>query len=260
MQYIASLSYGKDSIAMLEVIKRHNMPLDRIVHVEIMATDTIPADLPPMMEFKVKADKIIKERYGIEVEHLRHKENYQQHFYRKRIKGLKKDQMYGWPIQNGNWCNSDLKMPPLDKLERKNIVYIGIAADEPKRFHNLTEHKRSPLVEHGITGADARKICEEIGLLSPIYTQSARGGCWFCHNQSIGQLRLLRKQYPEYWELMLKWDKDSPVTFRADGRTIHDFDRRFQLEDEGFLDKNDKSFRWSMLDKGLNMRLFCDDF
>lgn len=41
MEYIASLSYGKDSIAMLEVIKQHEMPLDRIVHVEVMATDTI---------------------------------------------------------------------------------------------------------------------------------------------------------------------------------------------------------------------------
>ena len=48
MQYIASLSYGKDSIAMLEVIKRYHIPLDRIIHVEIMATKTIPADLPPM--------------------------------------------------------------------------------------------------------------------------------------------------------------------------------------------------------------------
>ena len=38
MQYIASLSYGKDSCAMLEVIHQHKMPLDRIVHVEIMAT------------------------------------------------------------------------------------------------------------------------------------------------------------------------------------------------------------------------------
>ena len=49
MQYIASISYGKDSLAMLEVIKRHCLPLDRIVHVEIMATKDIPADLPPMM-------------------------------------------------------------------------------------------------------------------------------------------------------------------------------------------------------------------
>ena len=61
MQYIASISYGKDSLAMLEVIKQHGLPLDRIVHVEIMATKDIPADLPPMMEFKKRA--VIEERY-----------------------------------------------------------------------------------------------------------------------------------------------------------------------------------------------------
>ena len=78
--HIASLSYGKDSCAMLEIIKRNGMPLDRIVHVEIMATDTIPADLPPMMEFKRKADKITKERYGIEVEHIHAKKSYEDYF------------------------------------------------------------------------------------------------------------------------------------------------------------------------------------
>lgn len=231
MQYIASLSYGKDSIAMLEVIKQHNMPLDRIVHVEIMATDMIPADLPPMMEFKTKADVTIKERYGVKVEHLKHRESYEQHFYRKRVKGEKRGVMYGYPIVNGAWCNSDLKMPPLDKIERGNVVYLGIAADEPSRFHNLTDRKRSPLVEHDTTEAEARRICESLDLLSPIYTQSTRGGCWFCHNQSIGQLRLLRKQYPEYWALMLKWDKDSPVTFKPDGTTVHNFEERFANED-----------------------------
>jgi hypothetical protein len=262
MQHIASLSYGKDSIAMLEVIKQHNMPLDRIVHVEIMATDTIPADLPPMLEFKAKADKIIKERYGIEVEHLRAKWSYEQFFYKRRTARAKHraGEIYGFPMVRGAWCNNILKTTPMRSIERGNVTYIGIAADEPKRFHSLTELKRSPLVEHGITEAEARKICEELDLLSPIYTQSARGGCWFCHNQSVNQLRLLRKQYPEYWALMLKWDLDSPISFRTDGRTVHDFDRRFQLEDEGFLNENDKSFRWSMLDKGLNMRLFCDDF
>ena len=68
--YVASLSYGKDSIAMLEAIKLLGWPLDRIIHAEIWATDEISADLPPMVEFKSKADAIIKERYGIEVEHI----------------------------------------------------------------------------------------------------------------------------------------------------------------------------------------------
>lgn len=256
MQYIASISYGKDSLAMLEVIKQHNMPIDRIVHVEIMATDTIPADLPPMMEFKKKADKIIKERYKIDVEHIHSKESYEQHFYREYIKGEKIGRIYGFPIVRGNWCNGDLKMPELKKLEQKNIVYVGIAADEPNRFHSLTDRKRSPLVEYDVTEAEARKICEDLGLLSPIYTQSARGGCWFCHNQGVNQLRLLRRQYPEYWKLMLKWDLDSPVTFKADGHTVHDYDKRFQLEDDEFIREDDKIFRWNMLDQELNYRWF----
>lgn len=258
VQYIASLSYGKDSIAMLEIIKQHDMPLDRIVHVEIMATDTIPADLPPMMEFKGKADRIIKERYGIEVEHLHAKKTYDDGFYTKRKKGNHIGALYGFPgVVCGTWCNRMLKLSVLGKFDAVGITqYIGIAADEPNRFHNLTDRKRSPLVEHGIVESEARKICEELDLLSPIYTQSARGGCWFCHNQPVNQLRLLRKQYPEYWALMLKWDNDSPVTFKPNGHTVHDFDRRFQLEDEGFISADDKVFRWDMLDKELNYRMF----
>ena len=69
-EYILSLSYGKDSIACLEAIKQLGYPLDRIVHAEVWATDTIPADLPPMIDFKAHADRIIKERYGYIVEHI----------------------------------------------------------------------------------------------------------------------------------------------------------------------------------------------
>lgn len=72
----------------------------------------------------------------------------------------------------------------------------------------------------------------------------------------MNQLRLLRKNYPDYWALMLKWDADSPVAFHADGHTVHDFERRFQMEDEGLLSPEDKVFRWSMLDEELNYRLF----
>lgn len=67
---VLSLSYGKDSLACLGAIEQLGLPLDRIVHAEVWATDTIPADLPPMVEFKKKADAIIKERWGFEVEHI----------------------------------------------------------------------------------------------------------------------------------------------------------------------------------------------
>lgn len=69
-EYVLSLSYGKDSLACLEAIRQLGYPLDRIVHAEVWATDTIPADLPPMVDFKAHADKIIKDKYGIEVEHI----------------------------------------------------------------------------------------------------------------------------------------------------------------------------------------------
>ena len=37
---------------------------------------------------------------------------------------------------------------------------------------------------------------------------------------------------------------------KADGRTVHDFDRRFQAEDEGLISPHEY-FRWDMLDKPL---------
>lgn len=250
MSYILSLSYGKDSLACLGAIEQLGWPLDRIVHAEVWATDTIPADLPPMVEFKARADKIIKERWGVQVEHIRSSCTYEQCFYHKRGNRTKYSpgENRGWPHMKGAWCQSDIKMPPLKAIEKGgNIVYIGIAIDEPNRFHNLTETKKSPLVEAGWTEADCRRWCEENDLLSPIYTTTARGGCWFCHNQSVGQLRLLRKNYPDLWKLMLKWDLDSPVSFKPDGHTVHDFDMRFDAEDKGLITPGDKSFRWEKL-------------
>lgn len=251
MSYILSLSYGKDSLACLGAIEYLRWPLDRIVHAEVMATDTIPADLPPMVEFKVHADKIIKERWGIEVEHIRAGRTYEERFYTVRTEKSKKRPglIYGWPFSvGGAWCNSDVKMPPLKAIEKGgNIVYIGIAADELNRFHNLSDTKKSPLVEAGWTESICREWCEENDLLSPIYTTSAGGGCWFCHNQSVNQLRFLRRNYPELWALMMKWDLDSPVSFKPDGHTVHDFDTRFDAEDKGLIKPGDKSFRWEKL-------------
>lgn len=257
MEHILSLSYGKDSLACLGAIEKLGWPIDRIVHAEVWASDTISADLPPMVEFKKKADAIIKERWGIEVEHIRSNLTYERRFYQKRSQKAKSNPgvIYGFAMRSGSWCNSDLKVRPLERAKRNCISYIGIAADEPKRFHNLSDTKKSPLVEAGWTEAVCREWCEKNDLISPIYMTATRGGCWFCHNQSVGQLRLLRRNYPEHWALMLKWDKDSPITFHADGHTVHDFERRFQLEDDGFISPDDR-FRWADLDTELNYRWF----
>lgn len=268
--HVLSLSYGKDSLACLGAIDELGWPLDRIVHAEVWATDTISADLPPIVEFKAKADTIIKERWGIEVEHVCATKNGEKRTYEKclhapyfhttrhRILKPGMNGIYGFPSRKKEWCNSQLKANVLDKTKRKCWSYIGIAADEPARIekHKDKPNTKMPLVEAGWTEAVCREWCEKNDLLSPIYTTAARGGCWFCHNQSVDQLRLLRKNYPEYWSLMLKWDNDSPVSFKADGHTVHDFERRFQAEDDGLIYADDKMFRWSMIDEELNYRWF----
>lgn len=260
MEHILSLSYGKDSLACLGAIEELGWPLDRIIHAEVLATDTIPADLPPMVEFKAKADAIIQEKYGITVEHIRAKQTAESLFYRRHIRGKRVGQITGWPMTKGPKVGcalqTALKVRPMQTAQKGAITYLGIAVDEPSRYNNITETKISPLIEAGWTEAHCRQWCEENGLLSPIYTDSARGGCWFCPNQSVKQLRLLRKRYPEYWALMLKWDRDSPVCFVSDKRKVWDYERRFQMEDDGLLSSDDKVFRWNMLDSELNYRLF----
>ena len=41
MQYVASLSYGKDSLACLGAIEQLGWPLDRIVHAEVAGGQTM---------------------------------------------------------------------------------------------------------------------------------------------------------------------------------------------------------------------------
>lgn len=254
--YILSLSYGKDSLACLGAIKKLGLPLNRIITVDVWATDKIPADLPQMVNFKKTADSIIKECYGIEVEHYKSQVTYEEQFYKIRFnKKTQKNCIYGFPCIRGAWCNSKLKTDLLNKIQKNNVVYLGIACDEPNRFNNLSDKKRSPLVEAGWDEAYCKKWCEDNNLLSPIYTTASRGGCWFCHNQSVEQLRLLRRTYPDLWQLLLKWDKDSPVLFKPDGHTVHDFDKRFKLEDEMCIDPK-APFKWKMLDEPLQIRLF----
>ena len=307
-QYVLSLSYGKDSLACLAAIEQLGLPLDRIVHAEVWATDTIPADLPPMVEFKKKADAIIKERWGIEVEHIwatKPREREREDLRIPNAQGklvYERSQTTGFATKWSQYCTGELKIKGITDFQSQfvkgigvqpsnrgfsnsslaqgadiNIVqYLGIAADEPERIERHTKPGyRLPLVEIGWDEAYCRQWCEENDLLSPIYTTAARGGCWFCHNQSLDQLRLLRKNYPDLWKLLLKWDTDSPVSFKPDGHTVHDYDLRFAMEDRGLV-PSDRKFRWKMLEdeqnlaklkEGENLRLivydcevFCEDW
>ena len=137
VQRVLSLSYGKDSLACLAAIEQLDWPLDRIIHAEIWATDTIPADLPPMVEFKKKADKIIKDRWGLEVEHVcatrereresnseespLRKRTYENTFYEQHMRGKHIGQFRGFPMCRGGWCQDRLKGSALDLAAKANL-------------------------------------------------------------------------------------------------------------------------------------------
>lgn len=86
-EYIARISYGKDSLKMLDVIFSRGLPIDRITTTDVWATDTISANLPEMNEFKARMDDRIWWKYRMEVEHLcarnqdGSKRTYEQMFY-----------------------------------------------------------------------------------------------------------------------------------------------------------------------------------
>ena len=52
MDYVLSLSYGKDSMACLGAIEQLGWPLTRIVTVDIWATQDIPADPPRWLNLR----------------------------------------------------------------------------------------------------------------------------------------------------------------------------------------------------------------
>jgi hypothetical protein len=144
---------------------------------------------------------------------------------------------------------NDFPDSPRNEGRKINIIqYLGIAADEPKRIakHIGKPNIILPLVEIGWEEDLCGLISGYQNLLSPVYTTATRDGCWFCHNQSVGRLRLLRKNHPDLWALLLKWDLDSPVSFKPDGRTVHDFDARFAMEDEGLISPDDP-WKWGYL-------------
>lgn len=122
---VACISHGKDSLAMLRAIKLLGLPLHRIVTSDVWATQDIPADLPPMWEWKKEADKIIKELYGIEVEHICaikksasqnvnvERESYESMFYRPISVGRWSGNIKGFPCTKGSWCKK-LKYEQID--------------------------------------------------------------------------------------------------------------------------------------------------
>lgn len=240
--YVASCSFGKDSIAMLEVISNNNLPLDHIIFVEPMFDKNLSGLYPEQREWIYVAKERIREMWGYDIEILHSKVTYKEQFYTKKVRGKHIGDNYSFPFVLAPWCNASLKISPirgfLKQFKGKRVIqYIGIAYDEKKRYDKMIVNntdkmtKTSPLYDYKITEAKARDMCINNNLLSPIYTSiTTRDGCWFCHNQRNGELRLLRKNHPELWSKLLSLQSDSFTPFK-NKKTLFEIDDKFSKED-----------------------------
>ena len=230
---IASCSFGKDSIAAILVALEHGIKIDEVLYCRLMFDDKISAEYPEHEQFihDVAIPKL-RDEYGLKIVVIESKP-YRDLFYRKYGSMSKKEgQIYGFPMIRGGWCNYAMKMQPIHKYLKSVGEYreiVGIAADETKRIERKTvQGKILPLVDYGITEAMAYDICRKAGLLSPAYDLLSRQrlGCWFCHNQRIGELKALRKNSPDLWGRLLKMQADTTISFTSRA-TLFDLDKRF---------------------------------
>lgn len=241
--YIANCSLGKDSLAMLYLIKAYGYPLDVVYWADLGSG----AEFDETYYFR----KEVEAALGLRIIPVRSKKwSWDSIFYSHPVRG-KTESIRGFPPTVGPGCRyrSWLKTDPLKEMQRKgDTIYIGIACDEAHRAEakQYSEDKNNtyvfPLIELEYTEADCRKLCAENNILNPLYRKFRRLGCWGCPKQPITSLRILRREYPGYWSALLKMQKDCPWPYSASG-TMEELEEKFRMEEENIEPENTLLFK-----------------
>lgn len=243
MKHIACVSGGKDSVATVILAHRHNETLDEIVFSEVMFDRETSGELPEHIDFVKNKLFPLFENWGYKAKILHSNETYIDCFY-KVNRGKKvpqrKGMYYGFPMSGRCIINRAVKIKPiqnyLKSYNEKFVEYVGIAIDEPKRLERLKDTNKISLLEkYCFTEQMAYDLCKEYGLLSPIYSFTKRGGCWFCPNARLNELKHLRTNYPDLWNKLLELE-EVPNTIGHCWNTltktsIHNIEERLKNEE-----------------------------
>lgn len=241
--YVASVSFGKDSLAMLLLILENpeKYPLDEVVFFDWG------------MEFQAiynNRDKIIPilESKNIKFTQLSFPTPFEYNFAEKEVH--KKD----GSIQKGySWCGgltrwgTDRKKKTINKyyksLDKEVIEYIGIAADEISRIERaIGGGQLLPLVDFKMTEKDALEYCKTKGFDwkengIDLYDIMDRVSCWCCKNNNLKELRNMYHYLPEYWDNLKKLQSKTNFpykTYTKNGKkygTVQELEYRFYCED-----------------------------
>ena len=215
MKYIASCSFGKDSIATILLAIENNEPLDGAVFSEVMfdLKRNISGEDPEHIQWIYEVAIPRLRELGCPVEVVRAERDYMHCFHNVIKSGRNQGKKPGWPMGGKCVIQSQCKVPPVHKYYKKFdepvLQYVGIAADEPSRLSRLKANQISLLAKYGYTEDMAMAKCKAYGLVSPIYELKHRGGCWFCPNRKIKAFAEFRKAHPELWLELQQLSKES---------------------------------------------------
>lgn len=245
MKYIASCSFGKDSLATILTALHYGEPLDEVLYCELLFTRDISAEIPEHRDFIYQVAIPAIKRMGLPVTIIRPPQTLMERFYTKRTERSKYcGKRIGFPMVGKCELNG-FKVAALNRYWKQQgidvVQYVGIAADETKRLARL--HKKpgaiSLLEKYQISESKAFEICRENGLLSPIYTFTHRNGCFFCPNAHDDALRHLRAHHPDLWNQLLDMSHTENL-IRANFRINESLDainQRFEQEEKEWLQK-----------------------
>lgn len=244
--HAVSLSGGKDSTAMLLLMIEKGMPIDIV-----LSADT-GMEFPEMYEHLGKVDDFLYKNRGIHITTLRHPHGFEWLMFEepkvkpsaieRRMRDNVPLQGNGWPGIRVRWCTGQLKTHLITKKvnelkgEYNALHYVGIAFDERHRC----KEEVYPLVEWGITEAQALEICYERGFdFGGLYEIYRRASCWCCPFQRIDELRKLRKYHPDLWKKLQELDQRALAQFGKNplgqfrkNWTVQQLDERFFKEEQ----------------------------
>jgi 3'-phosphoadenosine 5'-phosphosulfate sulfotransferase (PAPS reductase)/FAD synthetase len=234
---IVSLSGGKDSTAMIEMMIERGEKIHSVIYCD-MGTWEFPA-----MHDHIKA---VEKSIGIPIVRVKPKWDPVYMLTKKPVikRGSKEVYRLGnnWPSAMRRWCTRE-KMNALHRYIKSvpnAVSCVGLAAGEEDRLKSSEAASRKitcryPLMEYGVTESEALQYCYfKSYTWDDLYELFGRVSCFCCPLQPLGELRKLRRFFPDLWSQMLDWDSQIDTSWGAGFkgyRTVHDLENRFSEED-----------------------------
>lgn len=230
MKYIASVSFGKDSLAMLLRLIDDEKPLD-----EVVFYDT-GMEFACIYKIRDKVKTILDEK-GIKFVELKPNEPFEYTMFEKPVK--KRDgstsKGYSWCGGRCRWGTTE-KLKAIEKYCKGCYEYVGIAIDEPQRLIKERKgNKLFPLAEWGMTEKDCLQYCYNKGFDwnedgVELYSILDRVSCWCCCNKNLKELRNYHKYLPKYWDKLKQLQSKTERPMKYNKYTVFDLEEKFEKE------------------------------